>query len=164
VYFVTLTAVNVFNLVLFCVAPIAAQSSAACLGQAVTMIMSQRIILGLHEWSTVATSNRSGADNHYELSGSTNRRATIGGTGGVRSPIVTPASSGVLKSYVTDFTGSRVSEGRPTGTVVRVHVEEDMKTDYDFGYPGLPSRSSGSSAGIVSFPPLLSSPIPTYTY
>lgn len=71
VYFVLLTGVNILNLVMFRVSSIAAQSSAACLGQAVTMIMSQRIILGLHDWRTTLqgpTSQHGRQD--YELSGS----------------------------------------------------------------------------------------------
>ncbi|CAE6336893.1 unnamed protein product, partial [Rhizoctonia solani] len=50
-YFVFLTVANVVNLAMFLMADISAQSSAAVFGQAVTMIMSQRIILNLQEWT-----------------------------------------------------------------------------------------------------------------
>ncbi|KAH7325427.1 hypothetical protein B0J17DRAFT_681328 [Rhizoctonia solani] len=50
-YFIFLTVANVINLAMFLLANISAQSSAAVFGQAVTMIMSQRIILNLQEWT-----------------------------------------------------------------------------------------------------------------
>lgn len=55
VYFFILTGVNILNLILFKTSTIAAQSSAASLGQAVTMIMSQHIILSLHDWRSVSS-------------------------------------------------------------------------------------------------------------
>lgn len=51
-YFIFLTIANVVNLAMFRISDISAQSSAAVFGQAVTMIMSQRIILNLQEWTT----------------------------------------------------------------------------------------------------------------
>lgn len=58
-YFIFLTIANVVNLAMFLLADISAQSSAAVFGQAVTMIMSQRIILNLQEWTTEPTQNPS---------------------------------------------------------------------------------------------------------
>ncbi|KAG8705940.1 hypothetical protein FRC09_002663, partial [Ceratobasidium sp. 395] len=51
-YFIFLTVANVVNLAMFLVADISTQSCAAVFGQAVTMIMSQRIILNLQEWTS----------------------------------------------------------------------------------------------------------------
>ncbi|KAG8742214.1 hypothetical protein FRC10_001793 [Ceratobasidium sp. 414] len=51
-YFIFLTVANVVNLCMFLTADIATQSCAAVFGQAVTMIMSQRIILNLQEWTS----------------------------------------------------------------------------------------------------------------
>ncbi|KAF8321354.1 hypothetical protein DL93DRAFT_2073226 [Clavulina sp. PMI_390] len=59
VFFILLTGVNLLNLVLFRVGSLAAQSSAASLGQAVTMIMSQHIILSLHNWRAASTNSPS---------------------------------------------------------------------------------------------------------
>ncbi|KAG9121496.1 hypothetical protein FRC07_002509 [Ceratobasidium sp. 392] len=47
-----MTVANVVNLAMFLLADIATQSCAAVFGQAVTMIMSQRIILNLQEWTS----------------------------------------------------------------------------------------------------------------
>ncbi|KAF8597833.1 hypothetical protein BDV93DRAFT_357534 [Ceratobasidium sp. AG-I] len=58
-YFIFLTIANVVNLAMFLMADISAQSSAAVFGQAVTMIMSQRIILNLQEWTTEPSQNPS---------------------------------------------------------------------------------------------------------
>lgn len=51
-YFIFLTVANIVNLAMFRMADISAQSCAAVFGQAVTMIMSQRIILNLQEWTS----------------------------------------------------------------------------------------------------------------
>ncbi|KAG8705406.1 hypothetical protein FRC08_001690 [Ceratobasidium sp. 394] len=51
-YFLFLTVANVVNLCMFLTADISTQSCAAVFGQAVTMIMSQRIILNLQEWTS----------------------------------------------------------------------------------------------------------------
>ncbi|KAF9518524.1 hypothetical protein BS47DRAFT_1338210 [Hydnum rufescens UP504] len=96
--------------------------NAACLGQAVTMIMSQRIIIGLHEWHTLASSDRSGGDHQYELSGP-NRRATMGG-----------------HACYPDFTRSKASDHRPSA-LAQVRMEEDVKADYDSTYSGAPRPS-----------------------
>jgi hypothetical protein len=139
VYFVTLTAVNILNLVLFHVAPLATQSSAACLGQAVTMIMSERIIIGLHEWQTLASSDRSGGDHQYELSGP-NRRATMGGMPGAHhNPFIAPISNSTFASY-PDFTRSKASDYRPSA-LAQVRMEEYVKADYDSTYSGAPRLS-----------------------
>jgi hypothetical protein len=87
---VFLTGVNILNLVMFRVSSIAAQSSAACLGQAVTMIMSQRIILSLHDWRTtlqVPSSNYAHAP-LYELS------AANKGTRRTNAPVSAGATEG----------------------------------------------------------------------
>jgi len=54
VYFAILAGVNILNLLFFRYASIAAQSSAASLGMAITMVMSQHIILSLHDWRAVS--------------------------------------------------------------------------------------------------------------
>lgn len=143
VFFIMLTAVNILNLVMFRVSSIAAQSSAACLGQAVTMIMSQRIILGLHDWRTAVIPS-SGHGNAYELSQGKGRgtsnihvlgRTTVGGesNGAISTPNsgYTPSSSAPLKSFVPDMRRSIGGTGEP---VVHVHVEQDVKADYDSFY------------------------------
>lgn len=81
VFFILLTGVNLLNLVLFRVGTIAAQSSAASLGQAVTMIMSQHIILSLHDWRAIST----GSPSSHEMgpvSYAGNGHTTTGGGGG----------------------------------------------------------------------------------
>lgn len=140
---------------MFRVSSIPAQSSAACLGQAVTMIMSQRIILGLHDWrSTVAPSANTRPD-RYELSsgqkGRSNMHILARSTGGVETAVVstpgtgsqvyTPTTGAPLKSFVPNIRRSMGDmEGSGPG-VVHVHVHEDVKEDYDSvftpstGYP-----------------------------
>ncbi|KAJ1300865.1 hypothetical protein OPQ81_002504 [Rhizoctonia solani] len=65
-YFVFLTVANIVNLAMFLLADISTQSCAAVFGQAITMIMSQRIILNLQEWtgepSQGPSRSRSGPD------------------------------------------------------------------------------------------------------
>ncbi|KLO18965.1 hypothetical protein SCHPADRAFT_96723 [Schizopora paradoxa] len=56
IYFIALTAFNVLNLVLFRSNNLAIQSSATTLGQAITMIFSQKFILALNDHSSERTS------------------------------------------------------------------------------------------------------------
>ncbi|CAE6423279.1 unnamed protein product [Rhizoctonia solani] len=82
-YFIFLTIANVVNLAMFISADISAQSCAAVFGQAVTMIMSQRIILNLQEWtgepSQGPSRSRSGPDfPMHVLRGETRSNGTPG--------------------------------------------------------------------------------------
>lgn len=74
---------NILNLVLFRSGTIAAQSSAASLGQAVTMIMSQHIILSLHDWRSISTGSPSSHEmGPVSYAGNGHTTSGIGGIGG----------------------------------------------------------------------------------
>lgn len=141
-FFLLLTAVNILNLVMFRVSSISAQSSAACLGQAVTMIMSQRIILGLHDWRTAVSPSGNTRPDAYELSnkGRGTGAHVLGSSPGLSSGY-TPNSSAPLKSFVPEM---RSSVGGDPENVVHVHVHQDVKEDYDSMFansPGYPAHS-----------------------
>lgn len=140
---------------MFRVSTIPAQSSAACLGQAVTMIMSQRIILGLHDWrSTVSPSGAGTRPDRYELSSNqkNGRSMQILGarsTNGVETVVAsvpgtnsyTPGSQPALRSFVP---GVRTSVSDMEGPIVHVHVHEDVKEDYDSVFASTPEYTNQS--------------------
>lgn len=146
---------------MFRASSIAAQSGAACLGQAVTMIMSQRIILGLYDWRTIAPSSRGNTRPElHELSGKRGASNThVGRTatstadsaGDAITITTTPGSNynhdstSPFKSFVPDARGP--SDAGDANNVIHVRVEQDIKADYDsvcasspgYSSPGYPS-------------------------
>lgn len=148
-FFILLTAVNILNLVMFRVSSIAAQSSAACLGQAVTMIMSQRIILGLHDWRTAVAPSGGTRPDAYELSNSKGRGTGVHvlASSPSASAGYTPNSGAPLRSFVPEMRRSMGGVGDTESGVVHVHVSQDVKEDYDSmfaaspGYPIHPVRT-----------------------
>lgn len=104
-----LTAVNILNLILFRSGSIAAQSSAASLGQAVTMIMSQHIILSLHDWRAASTNSPSShelgpvsyAGNGHSASGIGGRLRNLGTNRGTISVPAGPEVYAGVTSTVT---------------------------------------------------------------
>lgn len=155
VYFIFLTAVNILNLVMFHTSSIAAQSSAACLGQAVTMIMSQRVILALYEWRTTSAPSRGNTRPElYELSNG--KRGTLGPHAigpsmgsGVNSTDVATASTpstdhipsplppfkAAFPPHATFAQNVRDAGGIGAKNVVHVHVEQETKDDCESVYP-----------------------------
>jgi hypothetical protein len=137
---------------MFHTSSIAAQSSAACLGQAVTMIMSQRVILALYEWRTTSAPSRGNTRPElYELSNS--KRGALGahaigpsvGSGVNSTDAVTAStpSAGHIPSSLkaafpphATFAPNARGAGRiGTKNVVHVHVEEETNEDYESVYP-----------------------------
>ncbi|CAE6509182.1 unnamed protein product [Rhizoctonia solani] len=140
-YFVFLTVANIVNLAMFLLANISSQSSAAVFGQAVTMIMSQRIILNLQEWagepSQGPSRSRSGPDlAMHVLRGETRSNTTPAANsrdGWPEATYVKPTPSvwnGQKRSHHTRKTSSSVfvlGEDEPG----RVHVVVDKVVRYD---------------------------------
>jgi hypothetical protein len=131
---------------MFRVSSIAAQSSAACLGQAVTMIMSQRIILGLHDWRNVVAPSRGNTRPElYELSNNKRAlgRSTASGADSANdsttvispSTSYTPSSGTPLKSFAPSARRTTSVDGG----VVHVHVQHDVQEDYDSMYTHSPA-------------------------
>lgn len=152
---------------MFRVSSIAAQSSAACLGQAVTMIMSQRIILGLHDWRTVVAPSSRGNTRPelYELSGNKRGasdvhhvlgRSTASGAESTNdsttavspSANYSPSSATPLKSFIPNV--RRTASVDDGNKVVHVHVQHEVQEDYDSVYtpsPAYPHPSDDHSTG-----------------
>ncbi|CAE6486178.1 unnamed protein product [Rhizoctonia solani] len=142
-YFIFLTVANVVNLAMFLLADISAQSSAAVFGQAITMIMSQRIILNLQEWTGESNQgpsrSRSGPDYAmHVLRGETRSNTTPapkGHDGWNESAHVksTPATwNNPKRSHHTRKTSSGVfalDDGEIGG--VHVVVEREVRYDHD---------------------------------
>lgn len=134
---------------MFRVSSIAAQSSAACLGQAVTMIMSQRIILGLHDWRTATVPSGGTRPDAYELSNNKGRGTgvhVLASSPGTSSGY-TPNSGAPLRSFVPEMRRSIGGVGETESGPIHVHVTQDVKEDYDSvfaastGYPTHPVRA-----------------------
>jgi len=67
-YFVALTAINVVNLILFNRDNVQQQSAAASMGEAITWIMSQKILIGIHDYYRPTTSSVSASVPVFNLS------------------------------------------------------------------------------------------------
>ena len=160
VYFVLLTLINILNLVLFRVGSIAAQSSAASLGQAVTMIMSQRIILSLHDWGTPpSSSSRQGAGHNIRFPGSGGLAS--GGNHELQQFPPTFPSPGAVSptSMPRMFTfrdrGNRGMDGMSRGNAdplkIQVDIQDEVKHDYEDSVFTVPSRSTVSADRVCLF-------------
>ncbi|KAF9509850.1 hypothetical protein BS47DRAFT_114071 [Hydnum rufescens UP504] len=145
-YFFALTSANMANLIFFRVGPLYLQTSAASLGEAVTMIMSERIILGLQEWRAIHTSDRGRTNvNSHELgqvsgarrASSHERGGSITGPRGATDHLVLDPVQSVhrCKTHIDDLVGKRIpSEEVDPPMEIRVQVEEEVKFEYDINY------------------------------
>ncbi|KAG8682876.1 hypothetical protein FRC11_014240, partial [Ceratobasidium sp. 423] len=134
---------NVVNLAMFISADISAQSCAAVFGQAVTMIMSQRIILNLQEWtgepSQVPSRSRSAPDYAmHVLRGETRSNGTP--TTKVRDvwaePVHVKSTPGVWSNQIHSHHTRKASSGDfglgdDDAGGVHVVVEREVRYDHD---------------------------------
>jgi hypothetical protein len=135
------------------VSSIATQSSAACLAEAVTMIMSQQIILSLHDWRTslegassigvhpghyeLSTGTKGARPkNAYEFGGKTDGSGT-GSTAGIMSvgisptPTASTSNSPTVLKYGHTAPWSHEGWQEPVANMVDLSVDK-TKEDYDY--------------------------------
>lgn len=109
------------------------------------MIMSQRIILGLHDWRTAVVPSGNTRPDTYELTNKGGRGTgahVLASSPGTNSGY-SPNSAAPLRSFVPDMRRSLGGVGDPE-SVVHVHVHQDVKEDYDSMFassPGYPPTS-----------------------
>ncbi|KAF9518520.1 hypothetical protein BS47DRAFT_1338203 [Hydnum rufescens UP504] len=148
-YFFVLTLVNLANLYVFRTSSISTQSCAAGFGEAMTMIMSEHIILNLHDWRVIQASTQQPSERHEmdRISGVQRAPSYL------RPTVVSGARGAGPRAVIPDSRNRNVLGGRPSRNSmddptrakrssrrldppleIRVQIHEAVKIDYESDY------------------------------